>query len=187
MRYKKIISAVLCFLVLWSGELVSVSPLSENLIKRLNRMPVLKVFLSALSAQYPSKTFALCVTQDYFPLIVDAAYIQPAPEELLPLTRAHDGAYGSHEEIIVSAESALNVPLTAFHAASMSANGYSEMPRPAKIVIQARVLSRPQEQQTVVSPSPQGHIRPSVPNSPWRSIGDSEILFWVFAAVLPSV
>ena len=129
MRYKKIISAVLCFFILFVGSLPAFS-IDDNVTKILHMMPLLKSFLQALIVQYPSKTFALCVTEDCFPVIVDASYIQTAPAEDECVTRSAQDAFTStQEEFVVSADAAVNVPLTAFHAASMSAqNGYHELP-----------------------------------------------------------
>ena len=186
MHYKKITSAVLCFFFLSSAGAFAFL-IDDNISLRLQMMPMLKSFLEVLVAQYPLKTFALCVTEDYLPVVVDAAYLQAAPAVDEHVTRTASDAFSqSHEEIVVSAEAAVIVPLTAFHAANMSAqSGWSELPRPARVVIQPRVFSRPQEQQS--SGTPQGHLRPSVPSSPWRSVSDSAVLFWIFATVLPRV
>ena len=188
MQYKKITSAVLCFLLLSFGS-ISTPATHANISQNQQMLPMLKSFLEALVVLYPTKTFALCITQENFPLIVDAIHIQPALAADEVLTRAaHDGIpdFSSSEIVVVSADAAVNPPLTAFHTASMSVqSGYHELPRPAKVLVQPNVFNRPQQQQN--SAAPQGHLRPSVPNSPWRSIGDSQALFWLFATILPSV
>lgn len=146
--------------------------------------PALKMFLEVLVAQYPTKEFAVCVTDDKCSLIVDAEYIRLSSDDALVASmRSVDlvNSAISSEETVSSSEPAVQVPLTAFHVATMSANtGYHELPRPPKVIITPTVLSRPQDQH--VGAAPMGHLVPSTPHSVWRSASVRQALLWVFVA-----
>jgi|GEM_PF-6019209 len=181
-RYNKKFSAVLCF-VIYSFGSCSGSSVESAQPLRTSASSALKMFLNSLVKQYPTKEFAVCVTDDKCSLIVDAEYINLSIDDASSV-RSVDlvNSTGPSEEVVTSSEPAVQVPLTAFHVATMSAhNGYHELPRPPKVIITPTVLNRPQDQH--VGAAPMGHLVPSIPSSVWRSVSDRHVLFWAFVGV----
>ncbi len=184
MQYKKIISAVLCF---WLHSLAATTQDASELAKRFGSLPLCRAFLSQLVLQYPTRTFAVCVTQDNLPLIVDAQYLAPCEQvvdQLAISTRDVLNRVGQSSPVM-SSEPLVNAPMTAFHAAGMSADlGYYELPHPPKVVVLPTVYTKPQDQQ--VKPAPVVNVRPTLPNSPWRSVlPENQTLCWIFVMGLP--